>query len=174
FVELSKISKNVSVWRSQKSKKITRLCFLSNEVLSFLKQEHTNRIRGKTSIKMQAVNLLESIATTPNLASVGQFTDAKPMFPIRKLKPTVPSGPNVWEMRTTDVRLFGWVHTIPNVFFVTFPELKQYLVDKHDVALPMEYDRMIFYVLDWLKTESVDNDLIWKKDNADAPIHFRV
>jgi hypothetical protein len=141
--------------------------------MDFLKAHTAKNGIGKTSPTQQVVSLLDSFTSGRSYHAIGQFDDGKPEQPLKKLQPISPDGPNVWEMRTTDVRVFGWVHTTKNTFIAVLAELKMNLVDSQDEALPMEYGIMIFYVLSWIKQRSIDPKSIWKKNNDDACIHFR-
>lgn len=169
----SLVGSYLSLWTDTRGRKEWRKCYITKEIADFLAAHKTKNGIGKTSPTQQVVSLLNSFTSGRSYHTIGQFDDGKPEQPLKKLQPISPEGPNIWEMRTTDVRVFGWVHTTENTFIAVLAELKMNLVDSQDKALPMEYGIMIFHVLFWIKQHSIDPKFIWKKNNDYACLHFR-
>ncbi|MBS1050492.1 hypothetical protein [Gluconobacter japonicus] len=160
-------------WKNtRKRQPIYRTCYCSQQVLDFIEHNKDRRSLGTTSIGQQTKSILNQFVSTPNYAAIGQFTDAKPLGPITKMRPVVFSGPNVWEMRTTDVRIFGWIHVTPNIFVAICAVTKDELVDENGIEIPEAYDKKIDYVVAWRDYYSIDASVVWKGIGDDAPKHF--
>lgn len=96
--------------------------------------------------------------------------DTDPAF--RKLEPDAPEGPCVWELRTWDVRLFGWFPGPPNTWIGVKPMLKRDLVLPDGTADPEAYAAQIAEVVAWRRAHGMEHQ-IWRLGKDDLLIHLK-
>jgi hypothetical protein len=118
----------------------------------------------------QLASKLDAFASgQPYRALVG--TDSPPAF--RKLRPTRPDGPNVWEMRTTDVRVFGWFPGPKNIFIGVCVALKKELLLNDGNEDQAAYQAFIDSVVGWRQAHDLSVQ-VWRKMQDDLPLHLKL
>jgi hypothetical protein len=127
--------------------------------------------RGATAPTTQLISKFDAIVegATHGMLSA---SDTPPAF--RKLRPTSPSGPNVWELRTTDVRLFGWFPGSPRTFIGVIACLKKdlLLTDGSGQEDNSKYEKRINAVVRWRSQNGLEGH-VWFKGQDDVPTLFR-
>ena len=97
-------------------------------------------------------------------------SDSPPAF--RKLAPKRPEGPNVWELRTWDVRLFGWFPGPPNTFMGVCVALKKDLLLPNGDDDPAAYRSRIDEVVAWRSSHGLTKH-VWKLTKDALPLHLK-
>jgi hypothetical protein len=113
-------------WKITRPGVITkRWAFITPEVVAFLKSPAAvERDRGDLRFGQQLVARLNAFAAGDRLALMN-FDGPDPTF--RKLAPV---SANVWTMRTTDLRIFGWFPQPENTWVAVL------VTPKRDLTLP--------------------------------------
>jgi hypothetical protein len=82
------------------------------------------------------------------------------------------SADNVWEFRTTDVRMFGWFPGPPNVFVGQCVRLKTSLLKPDGDENLEEYARCQLAVVNWRRAIKLDQH-VWNLKYDDLYTHLR-
>ncbi len=159
-------------WVPADSEGLHRCCYVTAEVRAFLASPAALvRDWGSLPPRRQLMSKLDAFVEGDHWAVLAA-ADTPPAF--RKLHPARPEGPNVWEMRTWDVRLFGWFPGPRNTFVGVWPALKKDLLraDGSGVEDPALYQAGIESVVQFRRKHGLDT-YIWKGAQDDLPIHLK-
>lgn len=141
---------------------LPRALYASRRVVRFCDLAMADgRERGDLDPCAQAERVFDSYSTGDSFIRLGQ-TGKDPCFV--KCEPSYPAGPHVWEMRTVDVRIFGWFPADPNSAFVAVEaRRKADLVTANGATDRPRYDRIIKAVAWWRATAELHH-YVWKGD----------
>jgi hypothetical protein len=157
-------------WEPSDDEEVHRCCYLAEAVFAFLRSEKAQLFDwGKLKPAQQIASKLDAFVSGDHLASLG-MRDNLPVF--RKLQPKRPEGPNIWELRTWDVRLFGWFPGPRNTFVGVVAALKKDLLLGDGSENPNAYRERIDEVAAW-RTEYDLDQHIWKLTEDDLPLHLK-
>ena len=159
-------------WLPSDDGEVMRCCYVTQEVESFLALPAIGAATYWSytlSPKRQLMNKLDAFVEGDHWAVLAQ-ADTPPAF--RKLRPRRPEGPNAWELRTIDVRLFGWFPGPPNTFVGVVPALKRDLVDQNGMEDDAKYRSRIDDVVRFRAAHGLEAH-IWRLAQDDLPNHLK-
>lgn len=158
-------------WEPPDDEGLHRCCYITQQVKAFLLSDAAKKPDwGRLTPARQLVSVLDGFVAGESLARLGQHVNP-PLF--RKMKPRRrDTGPNVWELRTTDVRLFGWFPGPPNTFVGVVATMKRELLRPDGSNDDAQYAAHIANVAAWRTQQGCDH-LVWRLDQDDLPVHLK-
>jgi hypothetical protein len=171
FFQLIEAIDGLASWQPSDDDELERCCYVTEAVLTFLTASEAQVPDwGKFRPAKQLANKLDAFVAGESWAALGSL-DSPPAF--RKLRPKRADGPNVWELRTTDVRLFGWFPGPKNMFIGVVPALKKdlRLPDGSDDD-PAKYSLHVAEVAAWREEHGLGR-CIWRLSEDDLPVHIK-
>lgn len=157
-------------WVPSDDEDLHRCCYITNAVQAFLAAPRAQLPDwGTLRPAQQLASKLDAFVGGDHLAALG-MQDSPPAF--RKLRPRGANGPNVWELRTWDVRLFGWFPGPLNTFVGVAPALKKDLLLPDGSENSAAYQAHIDEVVTWRLTHGLEQH-VWKLTEDDLPLFLK-
>jgi len=155
------------VWRWERDAVFTgkdlpqRTLHASRRVVRFCNNATADgRERGDLGPNAQAERVFDSYAAGDSFIRLGQ-EGKDPCFV--KCDPKYPAGPHIWEMRTEDVRIFGWFPTNPDSTFIAIEARRKADLVTNGVTDRSRYARIIKTVTRWREIAGLHH-YVWKGD----------
>lgn len=152
-------------WDPPDGEEFHRCCYVTLQVGVFLRSSE-GKVRDRShrlSARQQLATKLNGFVAGRSLPVLGAM-DTDPAF--RKLVPDAPEGPCVWELRTLDVRLFGWFPGTPNTWIGVKAILKRDLVLSDGTADADAYAAQIAEVVAWRRQHHMEQQ-VWRLGKDD-------
>lgn len=140
---------------------LQRTLYASRRVVRFCNNAATDgRERGDLGPSAQAERVFDSYAAGDSFIRLGQ-EGKDPCFV--KCDPKYPAGPHIWEMRTEDVRIFGWFPIDPNSVFIAVEARRKADLVFNGVTNRRRYTRIIEIAARWREAAGLHH-YMWKGD----------
>lgn len=162
--------RQVRLWVDPHGPMGERCFYLTQDLFDFIHAlPHHSSKHGRLSDRQQAVllmNLFTRNAAIEDLQYAGKFRT------IGKMRPRARRGPNVWELRTTDFRIFGYVPNLPHCFVGVLAASADSL-HRASPGSNESHDGARDRVVEWRRLNGLD-DTIWCGDETDLEAHWHV